>query len=220
MSLSDFKLDTTLNVEGIIAAIAILGAAIGFIINLIKKWRLDYKEKKYRGTNFIILDLLESNFQNGLSEDKLWELYCSSETSSKRKSFSAFRPERLKRIGFEGQLKHLQSKFLIRLTGPAHYHIDFKESRDWENFNRRNNFLKIVERIKNEIGENDLNEILNQSIKNSDRNFYRIKDTYRFLLEGGDGSAIAKIVSEMRHSDAEIRKNAIELFIELTNETK
>ncbi len=219
MSFNDLKFDTTLNVEGIIAALAILGAAIGFIINLIKKWRLDYKEKKYRGTNFIILDLLETNFQDGLSEDNLWELYCSPETSQKRKSFSAYKPEILKKIGFEGQLKHLQSQFLIRLTGPGHYHIDFQEPRIWKNFYRKNNLLRIVERIKEEIGETELNEILNQSIQNMDRNFYRLKDTFRFLIEVGDDSAISKIISDMRSNNGEIRKNTVELFIELTKET-
>lgn len=219
MCLSNLKLDSTVNVEGIISALAILGAAIGFVINLIKKWRSDYKQKKYRGTNFIILDLLESNFQDGLSEDKLWNLYCSRETLEKRKHFSAYKPEKLKRIGFEGQLKHLQNQFLIRLTGPAHYHIDFKESRDWKNYNRKNNFIKIVEQIKDDIGEKELNEILNQFIQNNDRSFYRIKDTYRFLIEYGDSSSVRKIISDLKNSDVEIRKNAVELFIELTNET-
>src|SRR4051812_1223420 len=121
MDFSNFKIDTTLNIEGIIAALAILGAAIGFLINLIKGWKTDFKEKRYRGTNHIILDLLEINFQEGLSEEKLWELYCSPETKLKRKSFSAYNPKKLKRIGFENQLKHLQSRFLIRLTGPGHY---------------------------------------------------------------------------------------------------
>lgn len=219
MDFSKFRIDTTLNIEGIIAALAILGATIGFLINLVKKWRLDFKEKRYRGTNFVILDLLESNFQNGLSEDNLWNYYCSIETQKKRKSFSAYNPKKLKRIGFEEQLKHLQSRFLIRLTGPAHYHIEFSEPREWKRFYRQNCYLKILDKIKSTLGEEELKKILNETINSPDANFYRLKDTHRLLLEIGDDNAIEKIILDMRSGDMAIKKNAVELYVELNNET-
>jgi len=94
MNLQDFQLDKTINIEGIIAALAILGAATGFIINLIRKWKIDFKEKRYRGTNFIILDLLELHFQDGLSEDKLWNLYSSNDMRGKTGQTDHPKPEK------------------------------------------------------------------------------------------------------------------------------
>ncbi len=218
MNLNDFQLDKSINIEGIIAAIAILGAAIGFTINLFRKWKLDYKEKRYRGTNFIILELLELNFQEGLSDDKLWELYSSVDMLEKRKSFSAYKPKKLKHIGFEGQLKYLQSQFLIRLTGPAHYHIDFREPSDWKHFYRKNQYRKILNVIKTQIGDEKLSEILNKTIQDNNSSFYRIKDTYRYLMDSGNNEVIAKIISDLKNDDLNIRQNAVELFIEMNNE--
>lgn len=218
MNFNEFQIDTKINIEGIIAAIAILGAAIGFIINIVRRWNLDYKEKRFRGTNFIILDLLETNFQNGLSEDKLWELYSSADMQEKRKSFFAYNPKKLKRIGFEGQLKHLQSLFLIRLTGPAHYHIDFSQPSDWGRFYKKNQYIQILQSIKAQIGEEILNEILNKTIQNGDISFYKLKDTYRYLFDTGDNAAISKIISDLKNEDLNTRQNAVELFIEMNKE--
>jgi len=214
------RFDSTVNIDGIISAVAILGAAVGFFINLAKTWHKELKEKKLRGTNFIILGLLESNFQNGLSEEDLWRLYSGSETLLNRQYFSAFSPKKLNRVGFNRQLKQLQCDFLIRLTGPAHYHIDFQDNVRWVNYIKKNRFVQVVDRIKIEVGELELYEILSKSLKSDGRNFYRLKDTYRFLMEKGDDSVVTNIIADLKSSDVQKRNAAIELFIELTNEIK
>lgn len=213
----EWKIDKTLNVEGIIAALAIFGAAVGFVLNLIKGWRNDYKETRYRGTNSIILDLLEQNFENGLSEEELWNLYSSTDTLSKREAFKAFGPEKLKRIGFEGQLKHLQSRFLIRLTGPAHYHIDFSEPRQWKRFYQVDMYKKIVAQIQNEIGQEELNKILSSVIVTSDMSFYKSSEVHTYLIEKGDKDAIQRVIADLKNPDLTIRKKATELFVELND---
>ncbi len=218
MSLSDFTIDKIVNLEGLIAALAILGAVIGFILNLIKNWRHEYKEKRYRGTNFIILDLLEQHFREGLSETKLWELYNSQSTLVKRKKFTAFNPTKLGKIGFEGQLKHLQSNFLIRLTGPAHYHIDFSRTNDWTNYHRKIKFQEIVDSVRVKIGSKELNQILSSTISSDDISIYQKKDTQRYLLEEGDKQGINNLISSLKSEDIEVRKEAVEFFIEINNE--
>jgi hypothetical protein len=216
----NFKIDTTLNIEGIIAALAILGAAISYIINLIKNWRTAYKEKRYRGTNFVILELLETNFKEGLSEDKLWDLYNDGSTLQKRKYFNAFSPSKLKRIGFEGQLKHLQSRFLIRLTGPGHYHIDFSEPRDWRRFSQRLSFQKIIDSVKSKLTSEELSAIFVKNVNNDTLGAYRRKDTLNYLLETGNTDAINKLIEDLKSSDSEKSKSATELFLEIYSETR
>ena len=211
----DFKIDTTLNIEGIIAAIAVLGAAIGFLLNLAKNWLYEYKDKRYRGTNSIILDLLEQNFENGLSEEELWNLYSSNDTLLKRKEFKAFSPNKISRYGFEGQLKHLQSNFLIRLTGPAHYHIDFREPKDWKRFYQVNTYRQMVEHIENEVGQIELNKILNSVISPS---FYRSTAAQTYLIDKGDSVAISNLILDLKNTDMNIRQKAAEHFIELNEQ--
>jgi hypothetical protein len=81
--------DPTVTIEGAATALGVLGAATGYVINLIRGWHFDYKDKRYAGTNRLILDLLEKNFWTGLTESKLYELYISPELNAKRKEYQA-----------------------------------------------------------------------------------------------------------------------------------
>jgi len=220
---SEFTIDTTINIEGLVAAIAIFGAVIGFIINLSKNWISEYKEKRYRGTNFVILDLLEQNFSTGLSEKQLWNLYRSDSTLEKRKKYSAYAPIKIGEIGFEGQLKHLQNRFLIRLTGPSQYHIDFQDPRNWKtkkNINIEQKKVEIKDSIDNVtefIGKDNLEEILLATANDRNYSVYSKTALIRILIEEGNNAGTAMLITNLRSDKEEVRNEAVELLINMKN---
>ena len=212
-------IDTTLNIEAVIAALGVLGAAVGYLINLIQKWHENHKDRKYRGTNFVILDLLEKNFYEGLSEDRLWELYNSEDTKEQRRSFGAYRPAKLERLGFEGQLKHLQNNFLIRLTGKGHYHIDFQERWRWTEAERIGTYKNIVDKVSAGFKGGELTEILNSALTNQDTYAHTRKDLHHFLASKGDNNNVKLLIEDLKSSDQNKVKNAIETFLLIYRES-
>lgn len=70
--------------------LGVVGAALGYMINLVKGWVQEYRNRRYRGTNLAIPLVLEreENFFHGLAEDELWR-HCQSAESRRMRSFLA-----------------------------------------------------------------------------------------------------------------------------------
>ncbi len=214
------KFDTTLNIESVVAALGVLGAAIGYLIDLVRRWIDNSKEKKYRGTNSIILDLLEQNFYSGLSEDELWKQYQGTETVEKRKTFGAYNPKRLGKLGFEHQLKHLQGRFLIRLTGECHYHIEFQEPYRWRETQYKGVYKAILAKVAQRLETTSLADILNSVLTESDANRYSRASLHHFLASEGDERNIDQLVNDLRGNDIDRRKIAIDTLTEIYRDSK
>lgn len=212
MDWSSFTFDRTINIESLIASIGVIGAALGYILNLIKNWKRESADRKYRGTNSFILDMLETNFYSGMSEDKLWETYNAPSTSEKRKTFGAWKPEKLKKLGFEGQLRHLQSKFLIRLTGNNHYHIDFVDQDRWHSEERRQKIIQFKAKLMDKLGTEQYNQILNSQLSGSDSSYSR-REFLIALLRLDHENGIDKLISDLQSND----KDKIEAAVSIIN---
>jgi len=118
-----FYYDPNVSIEGIATALGVLGAAIGYLLNLAKGWRNERKRNHYVGTRLVILTLLERNLWTGLSEDQLWELYISNDSLELRKSYGAWELKKFDRIKFERELRQLQLDFQIDLAGKDQYRL-------------------------------------------------------------------------------------------------
>jgi hypothetical protein len=215
--MDELRFDNTINIESLVAAIGVVGAATGYIFKLIKDWRYQYKDNKYHGTNLIILDLLETHFYDGLSENKLWELYNDSATKGKRGIYKAWKPSSLRRIGFEKQLRHLQDRFLIRLTGKDHYHIAFHDKRDWLEQERQDRIEYSRQSILEKIGETDLCEILLKHLKEDDISSYKRTDTLMTLLKLGNQNAVEILINDLQSSEKDKIDAAVEIINRMNN---
>lgn len=118
----DFSItwDPTISIEGTATALGVVGAAIGYLTNLINGALKERRNTLYRGTRLVILDLLECDPWQGLTEDQIWNLY---RAEKPRKHYTALSPKKLTKLGLKRELKQLQLQFLIDLCGKDSYRI-------------------------------------------------------------------------------------------------
>ena len=116
--------DTTLSVEGVATAAGVLGAAIGYIVNLMKTWRDNGEAKKRRGTYATILHFLEDDLLEGQTEDQLWQKYVSPDSLGIRKRYRAISARKLDRVKFEALIRDLRLDRLIELIGRDQYRLE------------------------------------------------------------------------------------------------
>jgi hypothetical protein len=105
--------ENKVSVEGLATAIGVLGTAVGFLINLIRTWRRDADEKAMRGVSFVIIEMLEENLVEGLSEQELFDAYTSERRADLRKKYSAKKPSKLSQVDFERRLRILQFEGMV-----------------------------------------------------------------------------------------------------------
>jgi hypothetical protein len=116
--------DTTVSIEGVATAAGVVGAAVGYLVNLIRNWRQEAKNKKRRGTYSTILHLLEEDLVSGLTEDQLWDMYSSERTSEVRRRYNALTPTKVDRVRFESLIRDLRLDRLIELVGRDQYRLE------------------------------------------------------------------------------------------------
>lgn len=74
-----------MTIEGGATALAVVGAAIGYLVNLARGWRRERRDANFIGTRLLILEVLERHPFSGLSEDELWNAYRSEALAERRK---------------------------------------------------------------------------------------------------------------------------------------
>ena len=126
------KYDPNVSIEGIATALGVLGAAIGYLFSLGRDWVKDYRDRRKRGTNFVLLALLEQHLLTGLPKNELLKMYQDKSTADLRKRYHARSPTQLDEIELERHLKQLQFDFLIDLASHDRYRIRFKPLTDYD----------------------------------------------------------------------------------------
>ena len=119
-----FTWDNSLSLDGLATALGVLGAAIGYVINLIRSWRAERRDSAARGAKFVLLELLESDLLHGRSEDDLFEAYSNPATQPLIQKYSATKPGKLERVEMERLLRVLQYESMIDVVGTDAYRLN------------------------------------------------------------------------------------------------
>lgn len=120
--------DPQLSIGEVATSLALIGAALGYLINLVVKHREDRSRRKYRGTRLVIVDLFETAYPRSLIDREIWDKYKSDETKSIRSLYAAWPPDKFSEFReFDGELRQLQLDRLIVPTGPSRYRLHVEE---------------------------------------------------------------------------------------------
>jgi hypothetical protein len=204
----DLQWTNQVSVEGAATAVGVLGAATGYLINLIRQWRFQYINTRYRGTRLVILDLLEQRFEVGLTETELWEKYQSKEMEKKRKEYKAWRTSKFKdRVEFEREIRQLQIDRLIRLTSKDTYKVDADPTSiyDLKDMAKRSTAEYLLERVSRQ----ELIQIVQTVLERAD-NIYAKKRAFELLMSLGDNQSADRLLEELRSSDTDTSVTAAE----------
>jgi hypothetical protein len=201
--------DPHVSIEGIATAVGVLGAAIGYVINLALNWRRDRRTRRYRGTRLVILDLLEQSLRTGLTVQELRAQYGSEAIAQQRKEYGAWDPGQLDDIEFERELKQLQLDFLIDLVGKDRYQIRVKliSSNDL----REAAEARIASLTKSTVTTQELQDVASRILSKSTDRYIR-RDALRVLLQLSDPKAVSEVVKALASTDDDLALDAAGLL--------
>jgi hypothetical protein len=206
----DFNFSSELTVEGLATAIGVLGAAIGYLINLFRNWRNERLDARYRGTKLMILDLLERNFWYGLSEEELWTLYRGNSTSERRSHYKAWPPSKFNRLDFEREIRQLQLDHLIELAEKDTYRLraypvslyDLEKATEIANANL----------LAAKVNRTKLTEVAKRVLVESERDHEKL-NAARLLVKVADSDSLGEVLKLLDSSDTEVALEAAEFLL-------
>lgn len=191
--------DPSVTIEGVATALGVVGAATGYLVNLVRGWRLDRKNARYRGTKLVILQLLKEQLPKGISEIDLWSRYNSGETEAIRKKYGAWKPKKLGVIGLERELKQLQLDFLIDLIDRDTYRLRYKPVDSYEKEEREK--TELSEFLRGFVNEDKISETALRVFITS-KSSYEKEDAARLLMKLRDEKGMAKVVEALDSEDS------------------
>jgi len=203
--------DPNITIEGAATALGVVGAAIGYLLNLRRNWSSSRNGRLNLGTRLCILDILEQHLQLGASESEIITAYQSSEFLTKRLEYGGWKPNDLDKIRYERFLKQLQNDFLIDLVGKDRYKMRVKPVSKYDI--RESTESIVSDHIQTVTTIDNLQKILKEYLEDSSHG-YRRKRAAELLLRTGDKKTIEEIVKLCDGEDAELRLEIAELLIE------
>lgn len=115
--------NSQLTIDGLITGLSVFGAFLGYVINLISKYRSKKKEKREKADRLTVMEILETDLMNGLTEVQVKELFYSESTKDFRKSAGASKPSKLKDEDFSKYLRDLQWSHMIYQVDQLRYRL-------------------------------------------------------------------------------------------------
>lgn len=197
--------DPRVSLEGAATALGVLGAALGYVINLVRNWRREHRAGRYRGTRLVILDLLGQHLWTGLTADQLRMQYESDALTGKRKEYRAWPSRTLDRIEFERELKQLQLDFLIDLVGKDHYQVRVRpiSSHDMKEVAE----ARIASLAQSKVSPLQLVDVALRVLTGSPDKYDR-RDALRLLVQLSDVRAIDEVIKSLGSSDHQLALDA------------
>jgi hypothetical protein len=201
--------DPTVTIEGAATALAVVGAATGYLINLSTTWWQERKRKRYVGTRMVILDLLERNMGTGLSEEQLWELYRSPGTEERRKYYSAWPPKEIDRLDFEREVRQLQLDFLVDLAGEDHYRARVHpfDSYDTEKLKRS----AVTAQLQGSVNRDKLRNVALRALEDPGLTYER-DNAMRLLLGMADRISVDIVTRQLESQDTRLSLSAAQVL--------
>ncbi len=125
------QFDSKVSIDGVATSLGVMGAAVGYLINLVREWRKERRDRALLGTSFVILDFLE-RADGSLSEKALLDRYVDSGSEDVRTKYGATKPEELSPVDFERRLRTLQLEGFIAPAGSDRWRTCFKPIDEYE----------------------------------------------------------------------------------------
>lgn len=140
------NLDTTINLEGAVAATAIFAAAIGYIINLILSAIDKRKQNRQRADELVLIEILEENPLDGLSEEGISKRFKSERYQVLGRKLGASPPKKITQDYLVGRLMALQYDGFLDRTVSRNYVIrtgfEKYREREIETANQRRSYIQ------------------------------------------------------------------------------
>lgn len=128
------EFDSKVAIDGVATALGVVGAAVGYLINLVREWRNERRDRALLGTSFVILDLLE-RAEGSLSEKSLFDGYRAASCENVRRKYGATDPSKLSQVDFERRLRSLQFDGFIAPAGTDKWRTRFNPIDEYEQRN-------------------------------------------------------------------------------------
>lgn len=116
-TLPSLEFDPKISIEGIATAlgviIALVGGVLGFLIGFFRSARARRQDRRERADRLTIMEILERDLFQGLTETQIKELFRADETAVFRKKAGASNPQKLSEHDFSRYLRDLQWSHMI-----------------------------------------------------------------------------------------------------------
>ena len=203
--------DPNISLEGLATGLGILGAATGYVLNLVHRWREERLARAERGAKLVILHILESEPRRGLTEDELWERYRSDRLADVRQKYRAAKPRRLDRLTFERFLKQLQNEFLVDLSDVDKYRLRIHFSSPWEEAQRQQQ--QIREKLLATVSVQKVRDVASRTLHDPNAPPYEKQRAARILVRLGDDTGLDELVSLLDAPDSALALEAAEAIV-------
>lgn len=204
--------DTNINLEGAVAALGIMIAAIGYLVSLCKSALDKRKADRIRADDMLILEILEESPLIGLSEQEILQGFQSPEYTALGKRLGASTPRQVGITHIENRLLALQYDHFVDRTTSRKYVLrtGFEKLPDRE----RQREAELARRKLTYVQARTSNDKVLQVLS---ENFDRIDEWDRkMVLEAysqlGIEASIEKLVTQL---DSEEPKLAVSAAIEI-----
>jgi hypothetical protein len=208
--------DPNIGLEGIATGLGILGAAVGYVVNLVRNWRRETRDERERGAKFVILQLLEKGSRHGVSEEDLWQGYGAAEAGSVRKKYRAADPDDIDRLTFERFLKQLQNELLIDLVDVDRYRLRFNRASAWEEAQAE--ARKIRDRLRTKVTPQRVRATASRILRDDTLQAYEKGRAARLLLGLGDDEGADEVIRLLDSKRADVAIEAAEALVGRTFE--
>ncbi|MFG0243215.1 MAG: hypothetical protein ACF8R9_10570 [Phycisphaerales bacterium JB054] len=206
--------DATVSIEGAATALGVVGAAIGYLINLIVGWCRDRREHKLRGTKLVLLELLESEPVAGLTEEELTRAYASSSTESIRRRYSALKPKKLTPMFLEEKLRSLQFEGMVRPVPGNRWRA---ELRPLSNFESEDIALQAAMQIgREQLDRTEILEAVKGAVESAN-DFHEKERAAQIWLRIDPANAIVALQKMSHSDDSEEALVALDILSKLAN---
>jgi hypothetical protein len=198
------SIDSTINLEGVVAAIGILAAAIGYIFSLIRTARDNRQWKLERADNIVILEILESDPVNGLNESEIMSYFKKPEYQQLIKQLKASRPEKLKMDYLESRLRNLQYESFLDRTLARKYVLRTRYEYKPDELTQREIEIKRhkMEYLSSKLKVSKLIEIL--KINMDEMEIWDRRNAIRAFAAIGNDVAIDELINHLESKEPKV----------------
>ena len=192
-------LNTEVSIEGLVAALGICGAAIGYIVSLFHK----KKEKREKADRLTIMEILEREPVFGLSETQIKIYFESDETANFRKKAGANKPSKLKDTDYAIYIRDLQWASMIDQIDKDKYRLRVRRM-DYELVVRE----KIKSLVEDKLNKEQVVQILLK--KYTDASGYEKDKHFDCLIHLDPKTAVDTVLAEINPTDSRFSLEAFE----------